>query len=103
MPSYVPGRDFSRHLLWTACALAFLLALDASGLDLVMARWFGTAHGFPLQQSWLLEDVLHEGARKASWAVAIWICVGIWWPTGVLARLARHRRVQLAVTTFMAL
>ena len=51
----------SSTLRWTAGSLLFLLAWDASGLDLVLAHWFGTAQGFALRDHWLFTTVLHEG------------------------------------------
>ncbi len=87
----------------TLSSLACLLLWDASGLDLALAGWFGTPSGFPLNQHWLFSSVLHEGARRASWLVAFWIIIGVWWPTGMLRRLERAGRVQLAVTTLASL
>ena len=75
---------------------------DASGLDLPLAQLAGNPAGFPLRESWLLADVLHEGARRFSWLVALGLCLGVWWPLGPLARLTPALRLQLAVTTLVA-
>jgi membrane-associated PAP2 superfamily phosphatase len=84
------------------CGLLLLaLGWDASGLDLPLARLAGTVHGFPWRDHWLLSGVLHEGARRASWVVALALCLGVWWPLGPLARLTQRERLQLAVTTLL--
>src|SRR6218665_1232109 len=45
-------------------ALAGVLAWDAGGQDLALARVFGSAGGFALREQWFLTQVLHEGARR---------------------------------------
>ncbi|MEP6792045.1 MAG: phosphatase PAP2 family protein [Ramlibacter sp.] len=92
-----------RFFIWTAASLALLLGWDAMGFDMPMARWFGQAGGFALRDHWLFSDVLHDGARRLAWLIAAWLFAGVWWPTGVLHRLERQQRVQLAVTTLLAL
>jgi len=86
-----------RHLLVTLLALALLFAFDASPLDLLLARPLGTPSGFPWRDHWLLYDVLHEGGRRLSWLLALLLTLAVWWPVGVLNRLAQRERVQLAV------
>lgn len=88
----------SRPLCAALIALACLLALDASGADLALARWFGTPMGFPLRGHWFLVDVMHQGARVASWVFAGFLLIGIRWPLGLLRRLGKAQRVQLALT-----
>ncbi|MDB5874148.1 MAG: phosphatidic acid phosphatase [Ramlibacter sp.] len=89
--------------LATLLALALLLAWDASGLDLVLARPFATAEGFALQNHWLLAEALHKGARVAAWLPCLWLIAGIWWPHGLLGRIGQPQRVQWVVTTLLAL
>ena len=52
-PSTAPHAPLHRHtlLFWTLGALACVVAWDFSGLDLAMARWFGSSNGFALQLS----------------------------------------------------
>lgn len=78
---------------------AVVLAWDASGLDLPLARLAGTVQGFPWREHWLFAVVLHEGARRLAWVLALALCLSVWWPVGPLARLAQGQRLQLAVTT----
>lgn len=79
-------------------ALGVLLAWDASGGDMPMAAWFGSAQGFALRDHWLLSTVLHEGGRLLAWMLVLALCVGAVLPWGPLVRLPLSRRIQLAVT-----
>ncbi|WP_046111515.1 phosphatase PAP2 family protein [Aquincola tertiaricarbonis] len=101
MPTTAP---FSRPFLLrnTLLALAALLAWDAGGLDLPLARLFGDAAGFALRDHWLLGPVMHEGGRLLGWLGALLLCLGVWWPRGPLRGLARRHRLQLAVSTLAA-
>ena len=80
-----------------------LLAWDASGLDLVLAHWFGTAQGFALRDHWLFTTVLHEGARRLSWLLVVGLSLAVWWPVGVLRQLDRWQRLQLVVSILLGL
>ena len=82
--------------------LAVVVAWDASGIDLAAASLFGSSHGFPWRDHWLFADLLHEGGRLASWLVALVLCLGVWWPFGVLRRIPLSRRLQLVVSAFAA-
>ncbi|SFC30427.1 Membrane-associated enzyme, PAP2 (acid phosphatase) superfamily [Polaromonas sp. OV174] len=90
-------------LCWTLYGLLLLLAWDYSGLDLILAQWFGTAQGFPLENHWLWRTVLHDDVRLWPWAVELALLAAIVLPFGPLKQLARARRVQLALTTLLAL
>lgn len=88
---------------WIALALLLmLLAWDASGLDMLLARWFGGPRGFPLRDHWLLTRVLHDGAKTMAWAFTLLLCLGVVWPRGPLQRLPFARRLQLPATALMA-
>ena len=93
----------SSTLRWTAGSLLFLLAWDASGLDLVLAHWFGTAQGFALRDHWFFTTVLHEGARRLSWLLVVGLSLAVWWPVGVLRQLDRWQRLQLVVSILLGL
>jgi membrane-associated PAP2 superfamily phosphatase len=92
----------SGHWWWTLASLALLLAWDAAGLDVPLARLVGGAHGFPLRDHWAVTTLLHHGARDLAWLAAAWLLAGVWWPTGVLRRLARAGRVQWLVTVLVS-
>ncbi len=74
----------------TVTALAALLLWDASGWDLVLARWYGTAAGFAWRHAWLTQTLLHDGGRWFGWGV--WPC----WRSTPGARFCRARRVPIA-------
>ena len=93
----------SSTLRWTAGSLLFLLAWDASGLDLVLAHWFGTAQGFALRDHWLFTTALHEGARRLSWLLVVGLSLAVWWPVGVLRQLDRWQRLELVVSILLGL
>ena len=102
-----PGRrerllGISPTALATLAAALLLLGWDFAGLDLALARWFGNSQGFPLRENWFLANVMHEGGRKLSWAVALALCVAVKWPLGPLRQLSRSQRLYLAVTTLAA-
>ncbi len=88
---------FVRHWNWTAVSLLGLLAWDASGLDLPLARAFATPQGFALHDNWFLVQVMHEGARALSWLLALLLVAGIFLPRGFLRRLDTGERTQLAL------
>lgn len=89
-------------LLRTLLALALILAWRGSGADLPLAARLGGADGFPWRHHWLLSDVLHSGGRLAAWAAVLALCLGVWWPFGVLRRIPFDRRLQLAAGTMAA-
>jgi membrane-associated PAP2 superfamily phosphatase len=89
--------------LWISFFLvALVLAWDASGFDLPLARLAGSEHGFPWRDHWLLSGVLHDGARRFVWLVALLLCLAVWWPVGAFQRLTTSQRLQLAVTVLLA-
>ena len=94
--------DNKQLALFTALSAVLLLAWDASGLDLPMAMWFGGPAGFAWQDNWFLTTILHDGARRLAWALALLLCVGVWFPVGGLRRLSVNRRLQFAVTTLLS-
>lgn len=93
---------FSPLALATTGFLVLLLAWDASGLDMALARLTADASGFPLREHWLLFSVLHEGGRRLAWLLALLLCLGVWWPWGPLRRLRRWQRLRLAASTLLA-
>lgn len=86
-----------------ALSLALLLAWDASGLDLALAGWFGTAKGFALRDvPWLFYG-FHEVPRLAAWGCVLLLLVSIWRPFGPLAKLDRADRAWLVGTILLSL
>lgn len=87
----------SRPHIATLVALALILAWDASGADLPLARLFGTPAGFAWRDSVWLTTVLHSGGKNASWALLIGLALAARWPVGLLRRLTRAERWQIVV------
>ncbi len=92
-----------RALVALLLPLALVLAWDLAGLDLWLAGLAGGAAGFPWRDAAALTAVLHNGGKLLSWAVAVWLFVGLRWPMGVLRRLPQRRRAWLAVVVLGAL
>ncbi len=93
----------SRIFLWTLGSFLLLLAWDYSGLDLAMAQWFGSAGGFALENHWLWRGLLHDGIRLLPWGVELVVLAAAAFPFGAFRQLALARRLQLALTTLLAL
>ncbi|MDB5845293.1 MAG: (acid phosphatase) superfamily protein-like protein [Polaromonas sp.] len=92
-----------RLFLWTLGSFLLLLAWDFSGLDLATAHWFGTAAGFALESHWLWRGVLHDDIRLVPWGIELVLLAAIALPFGTLKQLVLARRLQLALTTLLAL
>ncbi len=58
-------RQPPRDIAVTLALLATLLWWEASGLDLAVAGWYGSAAGFALRDHWWTRDLLHSGGRYA--------------------------------------
>src|SRR4030095_3042261 len=95
-------RRFSRlvpvPVLVSLLALILLLAWDAAGFDLKLAKAIATPYGFPLRDNAFLVDVMHWGGRIVSWALFILLLVAIRWPVGPMKRLPIVERAQIVVT-----
>jgi membrane-associated PAP2 superfamily phosphatase len=89
--------------LYSLVALMLLLGWDASGLDLWVARFSGSAAGFPVESHWFWRGVMHEPMRNLGWLLELTLLVGLFRPFGVLKRLPVERRLQLALTPLLAL
>ncbi|PTT20845.1 phosphatidic acid phosphatase [Acidovorax sp. HMWF029] len=101
-----PPHRFAHHrtlLLWTLGILAAVVAWDAIGQDIPLARAFGSANGFPMRDQWFFVQVLHEGARRLGWLLVLLLALGVWWPWGVLRRLDVGERLQMAISALLAL
>lgn len=98
-----PVSTSSRLFFWSLASFLLLLAWDASGLDLPLARWFGSASGFALENHWFWRGVLHDDMRPLPWLFELALMIGIVRPVGALRRLPASRRIQLALTTLLAL
>lgn len=101
-PTHTPPTH-RNTLLWTLATLACVAAWDAWGQDLALAHAFGTATGFPLRDHWFFVHILHDGARRLGWVLALLLALNVWWPRGVLRRIDASARMQMALSALLAL
>ena len=92
-----------RCAVLTGLLLLALVLWDASGLDLSLARWAGSAQGFAWRNSHALVLWLHEVPRALSILLVLALVAGVVWPWGFLRRLARRDRVQLVASILGAI
>ena len=92
---------------WLLGLLAFTLLWDASGADLPVMRWLGTASGFPLRDAWLLEHVLHDAWRQLFVGfyglMAVWALWPSRWNSSRLAAMNLPRRERVALVLLVTL
>ena len=93
-------RFWTLRRLWALTLSFFVLLLlwDATGLDLPLARWFGTPQGFALRHHPLFVPLQHELPRMAGAALLLALLAGAIWPWGFLRRLAPAQRWQLVLS-----
>ena len=84
-------------------SLLLLLAWDATGWDLPLARWSGGTHEFPLRDNWFLNAVMHQGGRAAAWVLLLALVVGIAQPFSGLRMFSRAQRVGLVLAVLASL
>ncbi len=65
---------------------------DLAGLDLPIMRALGDGDGFPLQNAFVTERLMHEGGRWISYAVFIWLLVNAIRPLPLVPALSRAQR-----------
>lgn len=80
-----------------------MLALDALGLDLPLARWLGNGRGFPLRDHWVLSTVLHSGARSVGWLVLLALTLCTVRPVGIFAAMAHRERVWMVASIWLSI
>jgi membrane-associated PAP2 superfamily phosphatase len=88
---------------WALASFAVLAAWDLTGLDLPLARLMAGSGSFSLREHWILEAVLHQGARWLAWLLALWLLAGVWLPTGWLRQLSPAARLQWLASTLLSL
>lgn len=93
----------ARHWTWTLVGLLCLLAWDAAGQDLPLARAFGAASGFPFRDHWFFVQVMHEAPRRIAWLLVLALGLFAWRPVGALRHTSQADRLQLALTTLLSL
>lgn len=92
----------SRILAFTVAALALILAWDASGGDLWLARQMGRTSGFALRENFWLTAVLHEGGRAVAWLLWLALLLALRWPPRFMRGLDLAARWQLVLAVLAA-
>jgi membrane-associated PAP2 superfamily phosphatase len=90
MPTFATAHR--RSLTALALGLMLVLAWDASGLDLALARCFGGPGGFAAREAFWSRDLLHAGLRNL-W-IGIWLALAFdaWRPQPARQGPSRRRR-----------
>jgi membrane-associated PAP2 superfamily phosphatase len=94
-------RPLPKDLALALALLALLLCWEASGLDLVVARWYADAQGFALREAWFTRDLLHDGGRRLA-GVALAVCAICAWRGGRAGRTRRLAWFGVVLTCLMA-
>ncbi|MFT7775655.1 phosphatase PAP2 family protein [Roseateles sp.] len=87
--------------LLAALALIALAVWEVSGLDLPLARLYGTAAGFAWRDQWLTASLFHDGARAIGWLFLALLLLSVWRPRLLVPELPRRERVQWILTTLL--
>ena len=92
-----------RRLALVLLPLVPLLLWDASGLDLPLARLFGSTQGFAWRGQPTYVLLLHEVPRALSMAALLALAWGAWRPWGFLRTMGAADRRQLAFSVALAM
>ena len=92
-----------RRLALALLPLVPLLLWDASGLDLPLARLFGSAQGFAWRSHPGYVLLLHEVPRALSMAALLALAWGAWRPWGFLRAMGAADRRQLVLSVALAM
>lgn len=108
LPAPTEAHALASHVaVWWLGTLMFTGLWDLGGWDLAFMHVSGTPTGFPLQHTWVLERVLHQGMREVSTGffslVTVWTLWPSRWNTARLSGLALPRRERLTVLLLVSL
>lgn len=95
----VPHANLRLPGFWLIASLAVILLWDASGLDLLVTRWFGSPTGFAWTHHWLTGTLLHDSAKLVAWPLVALLAVGMPWPFWHLRGLTQAQRVWWLLST----
>ncbi|MBC7941008.1 MAG: phosphatase PAP2 family protein [Chitinophagaceae bacterium] len=90
-----------RDGLFLGATLLLLAAWDVGGLDLPLARVYGTAQGFSWHEHWLTGGVLHGGARVLAWGLFGVLLASLRWSVPVLRSLSARERIWCLATMLL--
>lgn len=75
-----PASPLRFDLAVALLGLLMLVVWESSGLDLVLARAYGTHSGFPWRDAWITRALLHDGGRAVAWCVMALLIGRALWP-----------------------
>lgn len=87
-----------RDLAWTLLGLLLLLLWETSGLDPVVAGWYGSATGFAWRDSGWTRSVLYEGGRLTAALLLVGMAIGAARPPRAAGPARSERLCWLALT-----
>lgn len=97
-----PGAELARRdATMLLLGLLALAAWDLGGLDIVLARVWGSAAGFPWRDHWFMAGVMHGGIRIGGWLVFMVLAIGAWRPLAFARSLPRRERLWWLGTTLL--
>lgn len=88
-------------VLWVVLGLLALAAWDAGGLDILLARGWGSAAGFAWRDHWFTAGLMHGGIRVLGWIAFAVLLVGVWRPMAFVRLLSRRERIWWLGTTLL--
>lgn len=91
----------ARDLLTIGVLLAFLAAWDASGIDIDIARRFGTASGFAWKNHWFTAGLMHDGVRWVAWGALAALIWTFWRRRWIARDLTTGERFWWLLTTLV--
>lgn len=86
-----------------AVSLMLVLAWSASGLDLDVARRFGSAAGFGWRDAWLTRRLIHDGSTLVACAALAMLVVSLARAPAFMGAMPRSIRVRWIATTLASL
>ncbi len=91
-------RSAGRLLAFLLVPLFFIVLWDITPGDLIVAHWYGAAHGFDLKQSGWLVDALHTWPRRAGMLLLLLCLLAVWHPPKFWKRSTQAERIWLVCT-----
>lgn len=102
--SYTQASTLHRSWGWALLFGFVLLGLwDMTGWDLMLARWYAHAEGFPWRDHPVLSHVLHDRVRQVGWVAMFGLTLWAAWPIGAWRKWSRTERWSLVAAVWLSL
>lgn len=96
-------RPAQTEFIALALGLLLVLAWSASGLDLAVARQFGSAHGFDWRDAWLTRRLIHDGSTGVACAAMALLAGSLLFSVPLLRDVPRAWRWRWIATTLASI